>query len=121
MRCRSRHRESAEMDQPETEKRSLPIPATSAARISEVRALAAQLSDAMMLNTWRTRAQCRVIMRRVLLLLDEEDAWQLVHQGEQDEELSESAQRLRDALTLCREAGEQLELTRLYVKSELLE
>ena len=90
---------------------------TSTHRAEEIRAFAAKLADAAILNIPATRARCRAFAERIIELLDEEEVCQRPVQGYAGD-LSDGRRRLAEALLGCVEAGEQAELTRLNCLSE---
>jgi hypothetical protein len=60
-------------------------------------------------------------MAQITLLLDKEDAWRESLGTPEPDHTLEARERLARALSECVDAGEQAELTRLFVKSERLE
>ena len=89
-------------------------------RAEEIRALAAKLADAAILNVPASRARCRAFAARIIELVDEEDADQPPVQSRPSALLDER-RRLAEALLGCVEADEQAELNRVFRLSERAE
>ena len=85
-----------------------------------MQSLATQLLDASVLNTAKSRARCKELALEIVELIQAQDADQRVVDTPALREARDVVMRLSEALRGAREAGEQAELTRLYVKSERL-
>jgi len=93
---------------------------TSKQRVEQIRTLTLKLHDATVLNTQVSRARCYGLIVKIAELLANEDAYQRAL-GRSPEPTADAIRRRADAIADSRAAGEQAELTRLFVKSQQLE
>jgi ribosomal protein L17 len=91
---------------------------TSEWRVELIRNLAAKLLDQTVLNTAKSRADCRQTAVELILLLDEEEVVQQAQRAAAFDQHDDAILRLAEAIRGCRAAGEQAELTRLFTMSE---
>ena len=96
-------------------------PHRSEQRVDEIRTLAGKLADATVLNTSTNRARCLEFAAQIVTLVNEEETYQRSLDNRGDDQFAAVRQQLADAMRGCIDAGEQAELTRLYVLSEHLQ